>query len=316
MRITRLTGIIASAYLALVGTEPAIAQEKSILMALYRGETESETVFRARLDELGIKARITVVDAEQDRAKLATRMREIEPMIAAGKFDAIYAYGTPVTQVAAGVVQKRAPIIFNIVFDAVGAKFVDSLATPGGTLSGVTNGVPVGTQLDSFYRLKPFTSLAVFFDARASNANVIQAQVQEWGKSRGVRIEPRRMAPGTPMLEQALGEITSGALPVDAVYAGADSYVAGVAAEIHAAIGGRVLLFGGTQTFVQRGWLAAFTPRVADMGRTAAEQMAKILNGANPATLPVILPTPQLFISKAAAARHGVAVPDDAVPSL
>ncbi len=49
------------------------------------------------------------------------------------------------------------------------------------------------------------------------------------------------------------------------------------------------------------------------MGFTAAELMAKVLNGIDPGTLPVVLPTPKFFISKHAAAKHGVVMPPDAV---
>lgn len=125
--------------------------------------------------------------------------------------------------------------------------------------------------------------------------------------------QSRRVAPGGSSLQHVLDDPRAGRIVVDALYAGADTYLAGEAAILQAAVGETTRLFGGTQTFVQAGWLAAFAPRVAAMGAVAAEQMARIFAGADPADLPVILPPPNLFISQAAATRHGVTVPSNAV---
>lgn len=290
----------------------AYANEKSILMTLFRGETAVEAAFRARLAELGITARLTIVDANNDRAQMVTKLREMESEIVGGKYVAVYSHGTPVTQVTTGVVQGRIPIIFNVVFDPVAANFARSLDAPGGTMTGVTNGVPVAHQLDAFYRLRPFKSFAVFFDARAANANAIQAQAQQWARTRGVEVHTRRMVTGTPAIDEALAEIKSGGLVVDAIYAGQDSYLATLSEQIAKAVGDKILLFGGTQTFVRSGWLATYSSGVADMGIAAAEQMAKLLNGANPAEMPVILPKPRLYVSRAVAARFGIELPAEA----
>jgi ABC-type uncharacterized transport system substrate-binding protein len=47
------------------------------------------------------------------------------------------------------------------------------------------------------------------------------------------------------------------------------------------------------------------------MGETAADLTAKILNGEEAGSLPVVLPQPQLIMSRAAAAHHGVPLPTD-----
>ena len=96
-------------------------------------------------------------------------------------------------------------------------------------------------------------------------------------------------------------------------YLGADSFLGSKADVIQAALGDKFHLFGGTQTFVMRGWLGAFTPTVQDMGGAAADLVAKILAGQDAHDLPVVLPAPKLILSKAAAAKQGVAPPAEAV---
>ncbi len=293
----------------------ALAQtvDKSVLMVLWKGETGAEKAFKTKLAELGINATYKEVNADQDRAKLASELRAIEGDIAKKSYDAVYTYGTVGTQVALGVVREQSPVIFNIVFDAVGGKLVKSKDQPGVPVTGVTNGVPIAAQFDAFTKLKPIKKLLVLFNAREPNSNIIEKEVAGWAEKNGVTMVSRRVTPDNDSLKEVLAEVASGKLQVDAAYAGADNYLASVAKEVHAAIGSKVALYGGTQTYIWGGWLGAYTPQVSDMGIAAAEQMAKVLKGADPATLPVVLPQPKLFVSKTAAAVHGITAPADAV---
>ncbi|MBV5335635.1 hypothetical protein JZU48_01035, partial [bacterium] len=221
--------------------------------------------------------------------------------------------GTVATQMTISTVRGRSPIVFNIVFDPVAGKLVDTMARPGVPVTGVTNGVPVADQLDAFAKLKPIKKLLILFNAREPNSNFIERAAAAWAEKNGVAMVSRRVIPDTDSLRDVLAEIRSGRIDADTCYAGADNYLASVAKEIHAAVGHRIRLFGGTQTYVWAGWLAAYTPPVGDMGAAAAEQMAAVLKGADAAALPVILPHPRLFISKPAADKHGVVPSAEAV---
>ncbi|WP_203103272.1 ABC transporter substrate binding protein [Skermanella rosea] len=184
---------------------------------------------------------------------------------------------------------------------------------PGTNVTGVINGVPIPDQLDAFSRLGKLKSLVVLFNPKEPNSNLIADQIVDWGRNHGVEVIRRRAAATGNSLEEVMEEIRSGRLKADALYSGADSYIASKAADIQAAIGDRIRLFGGTQTFILRGWLAAYSPPVKDMGKAAADLTADILKGADPRTTPVVLPQPRLMISSAAAAAHGIAPPDDAL---
>ncbi|UEM03076.1 substrate-binding domain-containing protein [Skermanella rosea] len=314
MKAKLLFAALLGAVVALpLSAVPAAAEDKSVLLVLWKGITDSEKAFQAKLAELGIKATYREVNANQDRGTLAAGMQALEADIANKSFDAVYTYGTVATQVATGVIRDRVPVVFDIVFDPVGAKLVKSLNEPGGTVTGVTNGVPIAAQFDAFTKLKPVRTLLVLFNSREPNSNIVENEVRNWAEKHGVNVTSRRVTPGNNSLQEVLAEISSGAVKPDAVFAGADNFLASVAGEIQAAVGGTVPLFGGTQTYVKAGWLAAYTPAVNDMGTSTAELMAKVLKGANPGTLPVVLPTPKFFISKAAAAKHGVTPPADAV---
>ncbi len=293
--------------------QPAAAADKNILMVLWKEGMEADQVFKSTLADLGVDASFQEINARQDRAALAGQLRGLEGDIANKVYDAVYTYGTVGTQLATSVVGDHSPVVFNIVFNPVAAKLVQSLETPGVPVTGVTNGVPVADQLDTFNALTPIKKLLVLYNVREPNSVLVEKDVAQWAEENGVTVVSSRVAPGTDTLTTVLADVASGKIDVDSCYAGADSYLASAAKEVHAAIGDKVHLYGGTQTYVAKGgWLATYAPHNRDMGATAAEQMAKVLAGADPATLPVLLPEPRLFISQAAAAQHGVTPPADA----
>jgi|GEM_PF-1715790 len=307
---------IASAFtLALLTALPVTAAaqtagaEKKILMALWSRETEYEAAFKERLAELGVKATYTTILGEQARGTMATRLRTLEPDFAAKKYDLIYSWGTTATEIVKGLVQDRIPTVFNVVYDPTAAKLITSNDAPGGTITGVTNGVPIEQQFDAFSTLVKMSKLCFLFNAREQNANLTLGRLEKWSAARGITLTALRAAPETPMLDEHLRGIDAGTIACDAVYAGADSYLGAKAEEIASKIGAKVELLGGTARFVQQGWLAALAPEVKDMGVAAADLAAKILTGQDPATLPVILPDPKLIVSKDMAQRHGITVP-------
>lgn len=315
--LSRRLALMATLALPLAMSVPApkaVAQEgPGVLMVLWRGITEPEQAFKKRLEEKGVKVTYKEITGDQDRAKMAEAMRNVEPDIAAGKFKVAYSFGSTATQVAQSVIAERVPIVFNIVFDPVGVKLVDSLQKPGKNTTGVTNGVAIEAQFDAFQKLTPIKKLVVLFNAREPNSNIIEKEVTAWAAKNKVEVVSHRVAPGDTSLDTFLADMKEGKITGDALYAGADSFLGSKAADIQAAVGDKIKLLGGTQTFVLRGWLAAFTPTVQDMGATAADQVIRVLNGEKAGDLPVILPTPKMIVSQAAADKHGVKIPAGAV---
>lgn len=289
---------------------------KTILMVLWRIETEYDVAFKERLAELGADVTLVTLFGEGARDKLVAKLRALKPDIAAGKYDAIYTWGTTVTEVTSSLVGDGVPIIFNVVFDPVDSGLVASDEAPGGWVTGVSNGVPIETQFDAFSTLFPIRSLCLLFNARERNANAILDRVTAWSAAHGVALQAMRVAPETPYLAEYLERIKAGQIACDAIYAGADSYLGSKAAEIRAAVGGSVKLLAGTERFVSFGWLAAFAPRVEDMGAAAADLMVRALNGERPGTMAVVRPEPKFFIARDAAERHRIAIPSGVTVKL
>ncbi|MCW2242638.1 ABC transporter substrate-binding protein [Azospirillum canadense] len=282
-------------------------------MLLWRGMTEPDAAFLNRLKTLEANADTVVLDSNQDRDTLSRHLRELSGDIESGKFDAIYSFGTTATRVTTNFVKDRIPVVFNVVFDPVEAQLVQAMDRPGANVTGVTNGVPIADQFNAFQRLLPLKSMIVLFNPKEPNSNMIAEQVAQWGLAHGVQVIPRRVGPASPALDETLEEIKAGSLRAEALYAGADSYLSTKADAIKAAVGDRIPLLGGTQSYTANGWLAAYAPTLADMGAAAADVADRILKGADARTLPVVLPQPKMVVSKAAAAIHRITVPADAL---
>lgn len=310
-KILKATLVSASIISALSATS-ALAQEKNVLMVLWKSWMPADKAFAQKLKDSGATIHYSEINADQDRSKLATAIRGVEGDIVAKKFDLIYSYGTVSTQVTKATVKNNTPVVFNIVFDPVGANLVAAKDAPGANITGVTNGVPITMQFDTFTKLKPIKDLLVLFNSREPNSNIIEREVRDWAQKAGVNVISRRVTPDTTALKDVLEEIKSGKIVADSLYAGADNYLASVAKEVQEAVGDKVRLYGGTQTYTLAGWLAAYVPSNEAMGHAAAEQALKIFKGADPATLPVVLPKPQLFVSGAAAKQHNITPPTEA----
>lgn len=287
-------------------------KQPEILMLLWSRETEYEEYFKERLKNIGLTPNYTTILGGQSRTELSAQLRRLEAEIAAGKFDLVYSWGTTTTEIGKGLIKGRVPILFNVVFDPVGAGLVESMEAPGGSITGVTNGVPVEQQLDAFSQLSKFGTLCFFFNGREQNAVQALKKVTLWGQSNSVVIHQIRTAPDTPLLDEAVQKVVGGQLKCDGIYAAADAYLGSRARDMRQALGSKVKLFGGTARFVQQGWLAALAPEVSDMGASAADIAAKLVSGQKPADIPVILPTPKLIISAPGAAVHGISVPPGA----
>lgn len=288
------------------------AEPKRILMAVWNRETAYDEAFRARLTARGVDAEFTVLSGDRDRAAMAGMLRESRAALEAGKFDLVYTWGTVVTQMAKVVVDDAVPIVFNVVFDPVDAKIVDSLDAPGRRITGVTNGVPFETQFAAFSRLTPVTDLCLLFNAREPNANLIEGRMREWADAHAVPFTALRVAPGNTSLDEHLLAIRTGRVRCRVLYAGADAYLGNQAERIATELGNRVILLAGTARFVRFGWLAALAPGVTRMGEAAADLAADILAGGDTSKMPVVSPPPTLVVSKSAAARYGVDIPADA----
>ena len=95
-----------------------------------------------------------VVNTSGSKEKIANAVKEVIEK----KVNVIYAITTPVTKEVQRLTEdKLIPVVFSVVADPVGSKFVKSIKEPGGNMTGVTNLAIELTEkrLEMFKRIVP-----------------------------------------------------------------------------------------------------------------------------------------------------------------
>jgi putative ABC transport system substrate-binding protein len=221
--------------------------------------------------------------------------------------DLIVATFTPCA-LAAKQATTTVPIVMAAVADPVGSGLVQSLARPGGNITGFSNmaaeiaGKSVELLRDMLPSLKRVAVLANPLDPFT---RPFLEQVNLAGRTIGIEIAPIAMARGPDEVEAAFALIAqerSQAVVVQGIFF--SKTVADLALR-HRLPSASVL-----RQFAQAGGLVSYGADVPDIFRRCAVVVHKILQGTKPADLPVELPTKfELVINLNTATSLGLDVP-------
>ena len=206
---------------------------------------------------------------------------------------------------------KTIPMVFLGGGDPVVDGLVDSLARPGGNITGVTNIAPVlvGKRLELLKDTIPKLSrVAVLWDPHGPSS------VQQWKESQlparelGLQLHPMEIRSANDF-ESAFKEAAKAGNAALAVTSSPfiNSYQKRIA---DLATKNRLPAIYTRIDFVDSGGLMSYGPDQAELYRRAATYVDKILKGAKPADLPVEQPKKfELIINLKAAKQIGVTIP-------
>jgi putative ABC transport system substrate-binding protein len=252
-----------------------------------------------------IEYRFGAVDADHSR-RYATELAALAP-------DLILAVGIPAV-IASQQAMPTVPIVFVSTIDPVGAGLVDSLARPGGNITGFTvYEYEISAKwLELLKEIAPqLTRVAVLRDA-AIPAGIGQwAIIQAAARPFGVDVRPVGVG-DTDEIERAVAAFARSSnggmiLTGSALAALRRTLVIALAAR-H-----RLPAVYPARYFATSGGLLSYGPDLTDQFRVAAGYVDRILNGEKPADLPVQAPTQyELVINLKTAKALGLDVP----PSL
>jgi ABC-type uncharacterized transport system substrate-binding protein len=206
---------------------------------------------------------------------------------------------------------RTVPIVFVVVAEPVGAGFVDSLARPGGNVTGFTNFEYAmgGKWLELLKEISPrVTGVAVLRDpAIAVGAGQFGA-IQTVAPSFGVEVRPVNVRDASEIERavMAFSHSSNGGLIVTG------SPLAALHRDLIITLAARhklpVVYF--ERNFVTAGGLVSYGPDFVDQYRQAAGYVDRILKGEKPADLPVQQPTKfELVINLKTAKALGLEVP-------
>ena len=202
------------------------------------------------------------------------------------------------------------PIVFAAAGDPVGTGLVQSLALPGGNVTGLSNqsadinGKRIGLLRELLPNLR---KLALMANVSSPIGVLEMREVEEVGRNVGievVRLEIRRAEDIEPAIEKVRGR-------ADALVVVTEPLANTNRMRINTlALGARLPTMHGTRTYVEAGGLMSYGADYNDLFRRAAAYVDKILRGAKPEDLPVEQPISfALVINLTTAKALGLEIP-------
>jgi putative tryptophan/tyrosine transport system substrate-binding protein len=221
--------------------------------------------------------------------------------------DVIVATFTPCA-LAAKQATTTIPIVMVAVADPVGAGLVQSLARPGGNITGFSNmgAETAGKSVELLREMLPqLRRVAVLANPVDPFTRPLLEQVHLAGRTTGIEIAPIAMARGSDELEAAFATMTqerAEAVVVQGIFF--SRTVADLAVKY------RLPSASVLRQFAQAGGLISYGADVSDIFRRSAVLVHKILQGTKPSDLPVELPTKfDLVVNLKTAKALGLDVP-------
>ena len=204
-----------------------------------------------------------------------------------GKVDLIYSVSTSVT-LAVKKATARTPIVFYAGFDPVAAGFVESLARPGGRLTGVLGRTTdlTAKRMQILKEIVPRLHRAMILhnpDNLVSRENLRLAH--EAAQKLGVQLVERPVR-SVEELRSALAALKP--RDADAFFQIADAMVTGQAQLIiDAALANKWPTMFYEYSLVLKGGLAGYGQNYHEIGRLSAKHVQRVLAGIQPKDLPV-----------------------------
>ena len=246
--------------------------------------------FARRLGELGwVEGRNVRIEYRWADG-VAGRVIEIAPELVRLKVDVIVTGGDAYV-IAAKRATATIPIVFASAGDPVGNGLVESLARPGGNVTGLSIQLTetVGKRLGLLREVVPAISrLAILFNAADKQVNLELDAAQVAARGLGLDVIGcglRSEEDLAPAIEPLRGR-------ADALYVCLDPFMITNAVRINSlALAARLPVMHGIRQNALAEGLISYGPDFPDMSRRAAEIVDKILRGTKPADIPVEQPT-------------------------
>jgi putative tryptophan/tyrosine transport system substrate-binding protein len=229
---------------------------------------------------------------------------QIAAGFATGK-DLVLAISTLSAQTVSQAVTNT-PVVFSAVTEPAKAGIVASWDKPGANVTGTSNLGPVEKQIGLVKDLAPHAkSVGVVYSSGEVNSQVQVDLAKQAAAKLGLEVKERAVS-STSEVQQA-----AKSLDVDALYIPTDAHVvSALDTVVDVAESRQIPLIVGDGASVANGGIATYGVDYKKLGYQTGLMAIKVLEGADPATMPVeTLKESQLIINQGAAKRMGITVP-------
>ena len=299
--------------MAHIGTRPDTTKNPTIGVLWHAGNAEEEkfplALFRAGLQDIGYVEGRNIILENRFPAEQPERFYALADELVRLKVDILFTV-TRLAALAAQRATKTIPIVFMAVADPVGSKLIDTLARPGGNITGLAN-MALELTPKRFELLKEVVGLskaALLVNATdPAAARYVELSNMAVGPL-GVTVEPIEVR--TPDdFERAFSEISERGL--QGVVTAQDGLIYNEQPRMfRLALQHRLPLIGYSREMALNGALMTYGPNNATMFRRAGTFIDKILKGTKKTgDLPVEQPTKfELMINMKTAKAIGLDV--------
>jgi putative ABC transport system substrate-binding protein len=309
--------MMALAALGALGPRLAVSQAppKSIgVLSLFRNPIRE--VWTQNLAKLGwVEGKSVLIEDALAEGK-EDRLAELAAGLIRKKVDLIYA-GGPDAAVEAVRATKTIPVVFFGPAYPVEQGLVQTLARPGGNVTGIAWNSAVVKQLEFVRQAAPRAKRVAHFRLptamRTVNGKTIEGlypQIESAAKGMGFEMKSF-LVEKQQDFEEAFKDIKAWRAEALITYATPPTVLARQRI-VDFAAANRIPGFFDWRGFVEAGGLFSYGPLVSEMNAQAARQVDRILRGARPADLPVELPARyELVINRKTATALDIKIPQE-----
>jgi putative ABC transport system substrate-binding protein len=281
-----------------------------ILVAETLGANQFQRQFRDALRALGyVEGQTIGFEARSDQGQSA-RLPALAAELVQLKVDLIVTWLTPAARAAKQATQNI-PIVIALAGNPVETGLVESLARPGGNITGLAGvgGELAGKTVELIHQMLPSAHrVAALVNAPDPFSKPFVDNIRLGGKATGISIDPIMLS-GADDLEAAFARMEN-----DRPDAAVVQPTLGLKRSAELALKHLLPAASIFREFVDEGGLMSYSVVEADVYRRTAVFVDKILKGAKPADLPVEQPTKfELVINLKTAKAIGITVPQPVV---
>lgn len=175
------------------------------------------------------------------------------------------------------------PILFTAVTDPVGAELVASEERPGGFITGTSDLNPIEEQIELIKECLPgINTLGICYNQSEQNSRVQAERAQVKAEAEGITVHVSTISSAAEIQTT----INSLSQSVDALYIPTDNTLADNMPTVFASANNKLICTGEANQVVNGGHVS-LSIDYYKLGRTTGLMAARILDGADPATMPV-----------------------------
>ncbi len=298
--IALLGGAAASLPFSASAQQSKVRRTVGVLMTVAENDPDSQTriaAFRQGFADLGWKDGQNVhIEYRWAAGRIDLIHRYAEELVALAP-DVILANSTPVVA-ALQKITNSVPIVFALANDPVGLGFVQSLARPGGNITGFTfiNPSLIGKWMGLLKELRSgVTRAALLFNP--ATAPFYRNFLPEIKAARQPETAALEMMPVTAPAEIESAIASFARMPGGALLIGPDPFtIVHIREIVRLAANAQLPAISVYRPFTAEGGLMTYGPDTADIFRRSAAYVDRVLKGEKPAELPVQEPDKFEFI--------------------